>query len=66
MTVSIVFQSRPGGRYVIESSTALADGWEVLEGVFASQGDATTFSSRADSDRRFYRISSATPPAGRK
>ncbi|MFT5110616.1 MAG: outer membrane lipase/esterase, partial [Pseudoalteromonas tetraodonis] len=64
MTVSIVFQSRPGGRYVIESSTALADGWEVLEGGFASQGEATTFSSRADSDRGFYRIYRAASPAG--
>jgi hypothetical protein len=45
MTVSIAFRSRPGGCYVIESSTALADGWEMLEGGFASQGEATTFSS---------------------
>jgi hypothetical protein len=65
-TVGIVFRSRPGGRYVIESSTALADGWEVLEGGFASQGETTTFSSRANSDSGGYRISSAAPAAGRQ
>jgi hypothetical protein len=66
MTVSIVFRSRPGGRYVIESSTALADGWEVLECGFASQGETTNFSTSADSDRGFYRISRAASPAGRQ
>lgn len=60
-SVRIEFDSQPGARYAIESSTGLESGWTVLDGDYASMGESSTYVAPAMSRSSFYRIRALAP-----